>query len=117
MNIKIDQKVIRSVVATLGLVAGYSAWADPTPQTVANQTVTSVSDVDYGGELVQITVSQSVVTGCTYASAYVIRDTNIIKGGLALLIAARLSGISVNLFVTGACDSSGLPLVASVSLN
>jgi hypothetical protein len=84
---------------------------------VTNQTVTSVGDVDYGGEVVAITVSQPVVTGCTYATQYVIRDINVIKGGLAVLIAARLSGNSVNLYVTGDCDTTGQPLVASVVMN
>jgi len=117
MNTKGSQQITRSVAAALGLVTGYAALADPTPQVVTNQTVTSVSDVDYGGEVVSFTVSQPVVTGCTYTNQYAIRDTNIMKGALALLIVARLAGNSVNFYVTGACDSSGVPLVASVTVN
>jgi hypothetical protein len=106
-----------AAVATFGFIAASGAWAGPPPQMVTNQTVTSVGDVDYGGEVVAITVSQPVVTGCTYATQYVIRDINVIKGGLAVLIAARLSGNSVNLYVTGDCDTTGQPLVASVVMN
>jgi hypothetical protein len=117
MKTKRTQQIACFFAAALGLVAGYAASADPTPQIVSNQTVTSVSDVDYGGEMVSFTVSQPVVTGCTYTNQYAIRDTNIMKGALALLIVARLSGNSVNFYVTGACDSSGVPLVASVTVN
>lgn len=98
------------------IAAAPVALGDPTAQLVTNLTVTSVIDTDYGGEVVQVAVSQGVVSGCTYTDAYDITDANIIKGSLALLTAALISGQPVNLFVSGACDSAGRPIVSSVQL-
>lgn len=93
------------------------ALGNPTAQWVTNLTVTSVSDNDYGGEVVQVTVSQGSVLGCTYTDAYEIRDINTTKGSLALLTAAFIAGRPVDLFVSGTCDSTGRPDVTAVQLD
>ena len=115
MSRETTQQIILVAVALLGLSIAPAAWANPTPQAVTNLTVTKVSDVDYGGELVEIFVSQSVVPGCTYADFYIVRDTNVIKGGLALALSALISSRSLDLYVTGTCDTSGRPLVINIS--
>jgi hypothetical protein len=107
---------VRALMGALLIMAAPVALGDPTAQWVMNQTITSVTDNDYGGEVVQVTVSQTVVPGCTDATAYEIRDANTIKGSLALLTAAYITGQSVNLFITGTCDSSGNPNVTAVEL-
>jgi hypothetical protein len=109
--------MISVVAATFGLSAGSAVWANPPAQFVTNATITSVSDTDYGGELVGIAVSQPVVAGCTSASFYALRDSNTIKGGLALATAALVAGRPIDLFVSGDCDTSGQPIVTSVTLH
>jgi len=82
-------------------------------------TLTSVSDVDFQGEVVLFAVNQAVdnSAGCTGSSNYAIRDANTIKGALALLTTAFITGIQVTVYVTGACDSSGVPSVNSVTIS
>jgi hypothetical protein len=113
---------VRTTTRTIGAMAILAlstspARATPTPQFANALTVVTVADVDFGGELVEIYVSQPVVTGCTGADYYVIRDTNIIKGSLAIAMAALIAGRPIDLYVAGTCDTSGEPLVVSVSMH
>ena len=117
MNRKTIEQIIVVAGTIIGLSIGPAAQANPPPQTVTNLTVISVSDVDYGGEVIQFVVSQPVVTGCTSADFYSMRDTNIIKGGLAVGMTALITSRSIDLYVTGACDTSGRPLVGSITLH
>jgi len=115
MNIKTTTRLI-GALAILALSAS-PARATPTPQFANGLTVTTVADVDFGGELVEIYVSQSVVTGCTGADYYVVRDAAIMKGSLAIATAALIAGRTIDLYVTGTCDTSGEPMVASVAIH
>jgi hypothetical protein len=105
-------------LAVASLLTAYSAVAsaDPAAQWVTGVTVTSVADVDYNGELVQVFIAQAVVSGCTYSDAYDIQDPYILKGSLALLTTALVAGRQVTMWVTGACDSAGRPLISNVRL-
>lgn len=110
-------RFLRSLaVASLLTVYWAVASADPAPQWVTGLTVTSVADVDYNGELVQVFVAQGVVSGCTYSDAYDIQDPYILKGSLALLTTAMVAGRQVTMWVTGASDSAGRPLISNVRL-
>ena len=114
--IRVQLCAFAALLGVVQLAEPRAALADPAAQWVTNVTVTSVSDVDYGGEVVQVTISQGVLSGCTYADAYEIRDANTIKGSLALLTAAYVDGQPVSLFVSGTCDSTGRPNVTGVQL-
>jgi hypothetical protein len=107
--------VASAAVAILSITA--TAQAQITPQTLYNVTLTAVAEVDYGGEEVSLNISQGILPGCPVATAYIIRDANIIKGGLAVAMAAFLAGRQVDLYVTGSCDIGGNPLIASVNVH
>ena len=83
-----------------------------------NLTVTSVSDVDFQGEVVTFAVNQSVdnSAGCAGSGSYAIRDANTLKGTLALLTTAFVTGTQIRAYVTGACDATGVPNVNSVTI-
>jgi hypothetical protein len=97
---------IKATTRTIGAMAILAlstspARATPAPQFANGLTVTTVADVDFEAELVEIYVSQPVVTGCTGADYYVVRDTNIIKGSLAIATAALIAGRTIDLYVAG----------------
>jgi len=81
-------------------------------------TVTSVSDVDFQGDVVMLTVNQAIdnSAGCTGSGSYALRDESRIKGYLALLTTAFVAGVSVEVFVTGVCDPAGVPSINSVTM-
>lgn len=113
------KKFAGSIVALL--LAGGTALAAPSAQWVNGVTIISVSDVDYGGEVVQITLSsaQNQVAGCPGSpiNSFALRDANTMKGGLAIALAAFTTGHKVNLFVIGVCDSTGLPQINSITIS
>lgn len=101
------------VLATISYVpsAAASGWT-------GGLTLTSVTDSEYSGEIVQITVTVPLdnSAGCATTDTYVLRDPNTIKGGLALLAAAFLAGRQVSVFVNGTCDAIGRPNITAVTL-
>ncbi len=113
----ISIKLVAASAAVVSLLLTATSGAQITPQSVSNLTPTAVSDVDYGGELISITVSQAVLPGCPQSTAYVIRDAAIIKGGLAVAMAALVAGKQLDLFLTGACDSGGNLLVGAITMH
>jgi hypothetical protein len=117
MNRKTVPIVISLIVAVLCLSGEPDAWATPTAAWVTNLIPIAVTDGDYAGEVVQITMSVSTVSGCPQNDFYAVRDTNIIRGALALATAALVSGRQLDLFVSGSCDSNGRPLVTNVTMH
>jgi hypothetical protein len=91
--------------------------ADPTPAWVNSLTPTFVQDTDYNGEAVEITVVGGTVAGCSLTDFYVLRDTATIHGGLSLAIAALVASRKLDLYVTGACDPTGRPLISCVTMH
>jgi hypothetical protein len=81
-------------------------------------TVTSLGENNIGGEVVQFTVNEVVDNSghCANITGYAIRDAATLKGSLALLTSAMMAGRQVDLFVTGACDATGMPTVIGVIL-
>jgi hypothetical protein len=80
--------------------------------------ITSLSVNDIGGEVVQFSVSDVVENSahCTDATGYAIRDPATLRSALALLTSAFITGKQVDLFLTGACDQTGMPAVVGVAL-
>jgi hypothetical protein len=115
MNINANITVISLVIAALSLSP--PVLADPTPAWVYSLTPTAVQDTDYNGEVVEITVVGGTVAGCSLADFYVLRDTVSIHGGLSLAISALVASRELDLFVTGACDTTGRPLISSVTMH
>jgi hypothetical protein len=107
-------RLIAIVTTTLCLnpLAEASGWS-------RNLTVTSVGDNDISGEVVQITVNEIVDNPghCANSTGYAIRNAATLKGSLALLSSAFVAGRLIDLFVTGTCDATGMPLVIGVILH
>ena len=82
-------------------------------------TVTSITENNVNGEVVQITVTEIIdnAAHCTNPSGYALRDSATLKGSLALLTSSLVTGKPVDLFVTGTCDASGMPNVVGVTLH
>ena len=82
-------------------------------------TVTSLGELNVSGEVVQITVEESVDNSgrCSNPTGYALRDPATLKGSLALLTSALIAHQQVDLFVTGTCDPSGMPNVLGVILH
>ena len=82
-------------------------------------TVTSITENNVNGEVVQITVTAIIdnAAHCANPSGYALRDSATLKGSLALLTSSLVTGKPVDLFVTGTCDASGMPNVVGVTLH
>lgn len=113
------QILIRNIVAAVALFisAHPSVWATPTAQYVTGLTVTAVSVDDWSGEVLDISVEQTVVAGCAAATGYVVRDSAVINGSLALVMSALLAGRTIDVYVSGTCDASGNPNVVQVIMH
>lgn len=106
-------RIVVAVVVTLGLqtVALASGWN-------RSVTVTSLGENNVGGEVVQFTVSEVVDNPgrCPDITGYAIRDPATLRGSLALLTSAMVARKQIDVFVTGACDATGMPNVIGVIL-
>jgi hypothetical protein len=82
-------------------------------------TVTSVGELNVGGEVVLLTVSEIVDNSahCANPTGYALRDSATLKGSTALLTSALVAGRQVDVFVTGSCDVTGRPNVVGVFLH
>ena len=81
-------------------------------------TITSLGENNVNGEVVQFTVNEVVDNPghCPDKTGYAIRDPATLRGSLALLTSALLTQRQVDLFVTGTCDTTGMPNVIGVIL-
>lgn len=79
----------------------------------------SVAASNYGGAIVTFQISGTYDNSgnCSVPTAYTIRDAASLNMELAVLTAAFISGRSVNVYVTGSCDSDGNPNVVGVSIH
>jgi hypothetical protein len=102
------------VSATMGMqqVALASGW-------MRGLDVTSLGDNNLGGEVVQFTVREEIDSSvrCPDVTGYAIRDSATLRGSLALLTSAMLTQRKVDVFLTGACDATGMPSVIGVILH
>jgi hypothetical protein len=82
-------------------------------------TVTSITEANVTGEVVQVTVKEIIDNSahCANPSGYALRDSATLKGSLALLMSSLVTEKPVDLFVTGTCDASGMPNVVGVTLH
>lgn len=98
------------VAAFTRAVALPSGW-------IRSITVTSISDNDIDGEVVQLTVNEVVdnPAHCADSTGYALRNPNTLRSSLALLVSAFVTGKQVDLFVTGGCDKTGMPAVSGVT--
>jgi hypothetical protein len=105
--------------AVLSMSLTTIARATPTPQTISGLSIVTLGTTDFGsGEITVFTVNQAVVAGCTNNAQYVVRDPNMINAVLAILTSSLVAGRTVDIFVSGACDSAtGEPLISSVTLH
>ena len=80
--------------------------------------ITSLTVNDIGGEVVQFSVSDVVENSghCTDATGYAIRDPATLRSSLALLTSAFMTGKQVDIYLTGACDQTGMPAVIGITL-
>jgi hypothetical protein len=80
--------------------------------------VTTLGENNVGGEVVQFTVGEVVDNPghCPDATGYAIRDPATLKGSLAQLSSAMVTGRHIDIFVTGTCDATGMPNVVGVIL-
>ena len=109
-------RTLRIVFAGVMLVCFHAAVSAPGwNRSVA---ITSLGEDDVGGEVVQFTVSEVVDNSahCPNLTGYAIRDSATLRGGLALLTSAMLTGRQVDIFVTGTCDATGMPNVVGIIL-
>lgn len=108
----------RPCLASLSIVLfGTAAVAQIAPETVHNLNVTAVKTFDDGTPGLGIYVSQAVINGCPGSNYYVIRDTAITTTALSLATTALISGAPINVYVSGACDTTTKqPLINSVAL-
>jgi hypothetical protein len=106
-------KIVVAVLFTacLQTVALASGW-------IRSVTVTTLGENNVGGEVVQFTVNDVVDNPghCPDATGYAIRDPATLKGSLALLSSAMVTGRHIDIFVTGTCDATGMPNVVGVIL-
>ena len=106
-------KIIVAVLVAVGLqtVALASGWN-------RSVTVTTIGENNVAGEVVQFTVGEVVDNPghCPDATGYAIRDPATLRGSLALLTSAMVSGRHIDIFVTGTCDPTGMPNVVGVIL-
>jgi hypothetical protein len=79
-------------------------------------TVTSVGENNVGGKVVQFTVNEEIDRSvrCPDLTGYGIRDSVTLKGSLSLLLMAMASARKVDVFLTGTCDTTGMPIVLGV---
>ena len=101
------------ISATIGVqqVALAAGW-------VRGLDITSIGENNLGGEVVTFTVREEIDSSvrCPDVTGYAIRDSASLKGSLALLTSAMLAQRKVDLFLTGACDATGMPSVIGVIL-
>jgi hypothetical protein len=81
-------------------------------------TVNSVGAIEQNGELVIFTVNSTVdnAARCQIGTEYAIRNKETIRSALALLMSSLVAQRTVDILVTGSCDTSGRPLVDGVML-
>jgi hypothetical protein len=81
--------------------------------------ITSLGENNLGGEVVQFTVREEIDSSvrCPDVTGYAIRDSATLRGSLALLTAAMVAQRKVDLFLTGTCDATGMPIVIGVILH
>jgi hypothetical protein len=86
---------------------------------IRDLTVTSIGENDIGGEVVQFTVREEISNSvrCPDLSGYAIRDPATLRGALALLMSSLVAQHKVDLFLTGTCDSTGMPGVIGVVIH
>jgi hypothetical protein len=101
----------------MGVIAFTQAVALP-PGWIRSVSVATISDNDIDGEVVQFSVNEVVdnPAHCADSTGYAIRDPNTLRGSLALLMSAFVTGKQVDLFATGGCDKTGMPAVSGVTL-
>lgn len=110
-----------NVVGTVGAIIGVLAFP---AQAFAAQWVTSITATqavvgNSGGEYVQILTSSTIVNpaACANADSYIVRDPALVRGALAISLAAITSGHQIRVYVTDTCDAAtGRPLASSVGL-
>lgn len=102
-------------MAVFGFSFASQTWA---AGWTADVTPVAITHSLYAGEIVQVDIAEAMdnSAGCSVADFYVIRDAAHVKGALALLTAALISGRKLKLFVTGTCDATGRPNVVGVTL-
>ncbi len=93
---------VKAMMLGIGVGAFTGAVALPLGW-IRSITITTISDNDIDGEVVQFTVNEVVVNPahCADSTGYAIRDPNTLRGSLALLTSAFVTGKQVDLFVTG----------------
>jgi hypothetical protein len=112
-------KTFVTAMMMLGIGVGAFTRAVALPSGwIRSITITTISDNDIDGEVVQFTVNEVVdnPAHCADSTGYAIRDPNTLRGSLALLMSAFVTGKQVDLFVTGGCDKTGMPAVSGVTL-
>jgi hypothetical protein len=111
-------KVILVVIAALSSLTVEVVWAGPPAQNLTGVTLTGVATTDSAGEITIIIPSETVVTGCTNANYYMVRDANSVNAFLAIATSALIAGRTVDMYVTGACDpTNGQPLISQIVLH
>jgi hypothetical protein len=97
--------------AIAAAVPAHAGW-------VMSQTLTQVGSGDYAGEYVWFSTTQAASNpaNCPSSDIYVLRTVP--KNALAILLAAKVSGSPIRLYVVPtACDSAtGRPLVSEVGI-
>ncbi len=104
-----------ALAAVLG--SGLSV-ADTVPQWNDLYIGTLADSSSSGSELLTVSpaAGQLAEQGCPAADAYVVRDPAVMHSALAMLTAALAMGWRVWVQTSGACDTTGRPLVTSVQL-
>ena len=95
--------VVALVVVGLQTVTLASGWN-------RSVIVTTLGKNNVGGEVVDNPGH------CPDATGYAIRDPATLKGSLAQLSSAMVTGRHIDIFVTGTCDATGMPNVVGVIL-
>jgi hypothetical protein len=107
-------KFVAVISAIIGVqqVALASGW-------VRGLDIVTLGENNLGGEVVQFTVREEIDSSvrCPDMTGYAIRDSATLKGSLALLTSAMLAQRKLDLFLTGACDATGMPNVIGVILH
>jgi hypothetical protein len=105
-----------TAVAACTLLAAPMAWGE---QWDRGLTLTTVGSLNVKGEVVEFTVAEPVDNSahCSDPKGYAIRDSATVRDSLALLMSALMTQMPVDLYVTGACDASGMPAVVGVVLH